>query len=413
MSGTPEKQRSPLLIIFLTIFIDMVGFGIVIPVLPLYAEGTRFNATPMQIGFLVGIYSCLQLICSPLFGKLSDRVGRKPVLLCSVIGTAAGFMIMGAAGSIWMLFLARIIDGASGGNISTAQACIADVTTPENRSKSMGLIGAAFGLGFVFGPAIGGVLSKVSLSAPFYFAGALALVNAAFIAFRLPETHGPEHRIQAHERASISDVFHQGNAALIITIFASYFLSIAAFSMMTTLFALFNLKRFGFDARHTGFILAYVGILGALIQGGLLRRLLKKPIEKQLTAIGCVLLAISMFLLPLCHSLSALLLVCAGVALGNGFITPTLNGLASRSADRRVQGRTLGLMQSAGSLGRTLGPPFATWLLGFDLASGNPGHYALTPFWVSGVILVLTLFLVLTLNPVKTPAPEPAAVPEM
>ena len=186
-----SAKRSPLLVIFITIFIDMVGFGIVIPVLPLYATGSIFHATNFQLGMLVGIYSFLQLICSPLFGKISDRVGRKPVLLVSVTGTCIGFLVMGAAGSLWMLFLARIIDGASGGNISTAQACIADVTPPDQRSKSMGLIGAAFGLGFVFGPAIGGVLSKFSLSAPFYFAAGLALLNVFFIAFRLPETHGP------------------------------------------------------------------------------------------------------------------------------------------------------------------------------------------------------------------------------
>src|ERR1700677_308770 len=215
-----SAKRSPLLVIFITIFIDMVGFGIVIPVLPLYATGSIFHATNFQLGMLVGIYSFLQLICSPLFGKISDRVGRKPVRLVSVTGTCIGFLVMGAAGSLWMLFLARIIDGASGGKISTAPACIADVTPPDQRSKSMGLIGAAFGLGFVFGPAIGGVLSKFSLSAPFYFAAGLALLNVFFIAFRLPETHGPEHRLQPHEKARIRDVFSHGHGALIGTIFA-------------------------------------------------------------------------------------------------------------------------------------------------------------------------------------------------
>lgn len=401
-------KRSPLLVIFITIFIDMVGFGIVIPVLPLYAEGSRFNATPIQLGMLVGVYSFLQLICSPLFGKISDRIGRKPVLLVSVAGTCLGFLVMGAAGSLWMLFLARIIDGASGGNISTAQACIADVTPPDQRSKSMGLIGAAFGLGFIFGPAIGGILSKYSLSLPFYFAAGLAFLNLFFIAFRLPETHGPEHRLQPHEKARIRDVFAQEHGGLIGAIYAAYFLSITAFSMMTTLFALFNQKQFNYDASHTGYILAYVGTLGVLIQGGLLRRLLKKPIEKELALTGAGLLAVSMFLLPLCHSLGALLLVCAGIALGNGFVTPTLNGLASRSADRRVQGRTLGLMQSAGSLGRVIGPLLATGLLGFNME-----HYALVPFWTSGAILVLTLFLIFGMSPAKTPVPETAAVPEM
>ena len=155
-----SKAKSPLGLIFLTLFIDMVGFGIVIPVLPLYAEGTRIGASPSQLAWIVGIYSLLQLICAPLFGKWSDRIGRKPVLVVSIIGTAVGFVILGAANTVWMLILGRIIDGASGGNISTAMACIADVTTKENRSRNMGLVGAAFGLGFMIGPAIGGEIER-------------------------------------------------------------------------------------------------------------------------------------------------------------------------------------------------------------------------------------------------------------
>ena len=166
-SAAPTPARSPLGLIFLTLFIDMLGFGIVIPVLPLYAEGT-IKASSAQLAWIVGIYSLLQLVCAPLFGKWSDRIGRKPVLVVSILGTAVGFVVLGAATTVWMLILGRIIDGASGGNISTAMACIADVTTKENRSRNMGLVGAAFGLGFMLGPAIGGVLSKqFNLATPF------------------------------------------------------------------------------------------------------------------------------------------------------------------------------------------------------------------------------------------------------
>ncbi|HMH45563.1 MAG TPA: MFS transporter, partial [Pyrinomonadaceae bacterium] len=163
-------KRSPLLVIFVTVFIDLVGFGIVIPVLPYYAEGTKFGATPSQVGLLFASYSIMQLIFAPVLGRLSDKHGRRPVLLASLLGTALGFFILGFATTLWMLFLGRIIDGVSGGNISTAQAYIADVSTPENRSRSMGLIGAAFGLGFTFGPMIGGIMSRISYGAPFYFA---------------------------------------------------------------------------------------------------------------------------------------------------------------------------------------------------------------------------------------------------
>src|SRR5207302_11177057 len=163
-------RRSPLLVIFITVFIHLVGFGIVIPVLPFYVEGTKFNASPRMVGLLFASYSIMQLIFTPVLGRLSDRHGRRPILLISLLGTCAGFLILGFAGALWMLFLGRIIDGISGGNISTAQAYIADVTTKEDRAKGMGLIGAAFGLGFVFGPAIGRVLSRRGINVPFLFA---------------------------------------------------------------------------------------------------------------------------------------------------------------------------------------------------------------------------------------------------
>src|SRR5437879_893586 len=186
-------KRSPLVVIFITVFIDLVGFGIVIPVLPFYAEGTKFGANPRQIGLLFASYSVMQLIFAPVLGRLSDRYGRRPVLLFSLLGTCAGFLILGFATTLWMLFLGRIIDGISGGNISTAQAYIADVTTEENRAKGMGLIGAAFGLGFVFGPDIGGILSRWGIIVSVLFAGSLAFANAILLYFTLPETVTSDH----------------------------------------------------------------------------------------------------------------------------------------------------------------------------------------------------------------------------
>ena len=190
-------KRSPLLVIFITVFIDLIGFGIVIPVLPYYAEGTRFGATPREVGLLFASYSVMQLFFAPVLGRLSDKYGRRPVLLFSLLGTCVGFLILGFATTLWMLFVGRIIDGISGGNISTAQAYIADVTTKENRAKGMGLIGAAFGLGFVFGPAIGGVLSRWGIHVPFLFAGGLAFANAVLLYFTLPETITPDHPARA------------------------------------------------------------------------------------------------------------------------------------------------------------------------------------------------------------------------
>ncbi len=403
-----SKAKSPLGLIFLTLFIDMVGFGIVIPVLPLYAEGSRIGATPAQLSWIVGIYSLFQLVCAPLFGKWSDRIGRKPVLVVSIIGTAVGFVVLGAANTVWMLILGRIIDGASGGNIATAMACIADVTTKENRSRNMGLVGAAFGLGFMIGPAIGGILSKhFGLATPFYFAAGLALLNALLVWLRLPETLTAESRARAQERATIGEVFHGGRTGMIAAILASQLAAVTGFSIMTALFALYCEKRFNYDAAQVGYILAYVGLLGVIFQGGLLRRLLKKPIEKQLAVIGAAILALSMAALPFTHTLGILLLVCFGISLGNSFVTPTLNGLASRTTDAHCQGRLLGLMQSAGSLGRFLGPMIGFGLVSMDGAS----NYARTSFFASAAILLLAMVCIIAVAPAQT-APVGEAIPE-
>lgn len=381
---------SPLLLIFLTVFIDMVGFGIIIPVLPLYAE--HFHATPVQIGWLTGIYSGMQIIFMPLLGRLSDRVGRRPVLIVSLAGTAIGFLVMGWATSLPLLFIARIIDGATGGNISTAQAYIADISTPENRSRSMGVIGAAFGLGFTFGPMIGGIMSHISYGAPFYFAAALAAANVVLLYFILPESLSPEYRSQPHERTRLAEVFRHGRGRMFGTIVATYFFTITGFAIMTTLFALFTEKHFGFDARQTGYLFGFIGIISVILQGGLIGRLIRIFGETALARTGLLLLAVAMAFLPFVPTLPMLLLACAALAIANGLANPTLNGLASQMIDRNWQGRALGLMQSAGSAGRLIGPLIGGWLLMFDL--GRPlTRYARTPFFASAVILLVAFAL--------------------
>ncbi len=395
---------SPLFVIFLTVFIDMVGFGIVIPVLPLYAE--HFHATPFQIGWLTGIYSGMQIIFVPILGRLSDRFGRRPILIVSLAGTAIGFLIMGWASSLVLLFVARIIDGASGGNISTAQAYIADVSTPENRSRSMGVIGAAFGLGFTFGPMIGGIMSRISYGAPFYFAAALAAVNVVLLYFILPESLSAEYRSKPHERTKLAEIFHHGHGRLFGTIVVTYFFTITGFAIMTTLFALFTEKHFGFDAHQTGYVFGFIGIISVILQGGLIGRLVKMFGETVLARTGLLLLALSLALLPLVPTIPMLLLICATIAIANGLVNPTLNGLASQMIDRNWQGRALGLMQSAGSVGRLVGPLLGGWLLMFDL-NRTLAFYARTPFFVSGAILLVAFALALNFRKPssdKTPA---------
>ena len=352
-------NKSQLGIIFLTVFISMVGFGIVIPVLPVYAKSKPFEMSPTELGWLVGIFSLVQLFSAPIAGKLSDRFGRKPVLLVSIIGTAIGYFVTGAALAPWMLFLGRIIDGASGGNIATAQACIADVTAPAERSRAMGHIGAAFGLGFIMGPALGGVLSHWGAAVPFYFAGALSLVNAIFVATRLPETLGREQRLHPAAKAPISAAFAGGRGGFISTLLAATLTATTGFAFIHVLFALFCADHFGWNLKQISYAFAYVGLLAVIVQGGLLRHLLKKNIEKELAVFGAATLALSLWLMPRTSGTGTFLAVCALMALGNGLVTPILSGMASRHVHGRAQGRVLGLMTAAGSLGRFLGPALA------------------------------------------------------
>jgi multidrug resistance protein len=364
----------------------MVGFGIVIPVLPLYAE--RFQASPMAIGWLTGIYSGMQIIFTPILGKLSDRFGRRPVLMLSLAGTAVGFALMGLADSLVLLFVARIISGVTGGNISIPQAYIADVTTPETRSKWMRLIGAAFGLGFTFGPMIGGIMSRISYSAPFYFAAALAAVNVVLLYFILPESLSKEDRAKPHSDAPIVEVFRHGRGGLFGIVVATYFFLVMGFTIMTAFFALFTSRRFGYDAHANGYLFGFIGIVTVIVQGGLIGRMVKMFGETALARAGLLITAVSLALLPFCHNLAWLLVACVGLSLGSGFASPPLNGLASQLVDRNWQGRALGVVQSAGSTARLLGPLLGGWLLMLDLHK-PPARYGETAFYAAALLCVI------------------------
>ena len=361
-------KRSPLLVIFVTVFIDLVGFGIVIPVLPYYAEGTRFGATPREVGLLFASYSVMQLIFSPVLGRLSDRHGRRPILLISLLGTCLGFMILGFATTLWMLFLGRIIDGISGGNISTAQAYIADVTTTENRAKGMGLIGAAFGMGFVFGPAIGGILSRWGINVPFLFAGGLAFANAILLYFTLPETVTPDHpaRVSAATGRGWNQLLQSLRQPRLSFVLTIYFLSIVAFSIMTAVFSLFMMFRLGYDAWHSGWIFAFVGVISTVIQGGLIGKLVKRFGEPALVIVGGLLFSVSLFASPFVGpaiGLLGILSIGALSSIGNALSAPSLSSLASKSASAAEQGGVLGVMQSVASLARAVGPSIAAILI--------------------------------------------------
>ncbi|MGI9168532.1 MAG: MFS transporter [Pyrinomonadaceae bacterium] len=410
-------KRSPLVVIFTTVFIDLVGFGIVIPVLPFYAEGTRFNATPRTVGILFASYSVMQLIFSPVLGRLSDKHGRRPVLLISIIGTGIGFVILGFATTLWMLFLGRILDGISGGNISTAQAYIADITTKEDRAKGMGLLGAAFGLGFIFGPAIGGILSRWGIQVPFLFAAGLCFANAMLLYFTLPETVTPDHPARTSAArgrgfAQLINSLKQPRLGFILTI---YFLFVVSFSIMTTSYSLYTMFRFGYDAQHNGYLFAYVGLIAVIVQGGLIGRLVKRFGELWLVIVGALFFAVSLFAVPFvgpnAGGLLAMLIGGGIFSLGNSLSTPALNSLASKSVGAAEQGAVLGVTQSVASLARAVGPSIAALLIHSnspEMGADGVSHYMsdrslLITFWTASVIMFLAFLLAVYFRRVQAP----------
>ncbi|HEV3064627.1 MAG TPA: MFS transporter, partial [Chthoniobacterales bacterium] len=384
-------KRSPLASILSIVFIDLIGFGMIIPILPLYAQ--RFQATEWQIGILLASYSFMQFLASPVLGWLSDRYGRKPVLLCSLVGSAAGYLLMANAASLGMLFAARILAGIAGASVGTASAYIADITPPQDRSKRIGLIGAAFGIGFVLGPAIGGILSHFSVIAPFWFAAILSVLNAILMWIVLPE---PE-RHTARQKGPLKDTFEQAGSWRLGVITVTYFIAIAGFAIVTVIYPQVSHRRFELDQSQISYIFVMMGLIGAAIQGGGIGRLAKRFGDANLAITGFALMAASMMLMPFASSVPIFLLFSVGLAIGNSLSQPTVNAMASKGASAALQGRVLGVVQSAGSLGRVFGPVIAGFLLTGDHLRPN-AQYGNTPFLVGGVIIALAFGLATTLR---------------
>ncbi|WP_438004317.1 MFS transporter [Sorangium sp. So ce321] len=363
-------RRSPLLPIFLTVFVDVLGLTLVLPLLPFYAE--HFGASELVVGVLAASYAVCQLVSGPILGRISDRAGRKPTLLASQTGTFIGFLVLGSASSLWMLFLGRIIDGLTAGNLTIAQAYISDVTRPEDRTKAFGLIGIAFGSGFLLGPAITGELaSRFGYGAPAYGAAVLSLTSIFLTATLLPAkpvvpVASPEAATAAPRPAAIGrgDAFRRYfDRPLARRRLLEFFAFSLSFSTLIGGLALFLERRFSFGVKETGYLYAFSGLIGGSIQGGLIGRLAKRYGEERLALVGFATMVIGYGLLGAAYTLPTLLVLVAIAAFGAAVVRPSVTTLLTKSVGRDEQGAALGVSQSLASVSQIIGPIGAGWLI--------------------------------------------------
>jgi len=351
-----KHHRPTLGIVFLIVFVDLVGFGIVIPILPLYGE--RFQPSGLTLGLLMASYSAMQFVFAPILGRLSDRVGRRPVLLVSLAGSVVGYLLFGFAGSLAVLFAARVVDGISGGNIATAQAVIADITGPEDRAKGMGIIGAAFGLGFVVGPAVSALLVDIQPWLPGVAAAVTSSLAFTLVLLKLPETLPEAARSEARRHplnlASLREVLT--SHPLVTLCFAAILLIIFAFSNFETVFAQFAAIQHGLEISQIGWLFVYAGVLGAAVQGGLVGRLVKIFGERTLVVTGSLIAALAVGSVPYPTGMTGLLVVLAALALGQGLAAPSLSSLTSKLVHPDEVGGVMGIYQAFSSLARIFGP---------------------------------------------------------
>jgi len=341
----------PLVVIFLTILVNLIGFGIIIPLLPFYAQ--TFGASPVAIGLLFASFSISQLIASPLLGEWSDRWGRRPILIFSLLGTVVSFVMLALAHSLVMLFAARVVDGLSGGNITTARAYIGDVTDESNRAKAFGMLGAAFGLGFIIGPAIGGLFARISYTAPIWAAAVITIIATALAWAWLPET---VHRVDAVAGSPWRALGELSRRPGLRTLFAVDFIYWTCFAIYQGTFALFGEQRFHFDVTQIGYILAGFGALGVVVQGALVAPVVRWLGERRTLTVGLIFAAFSWGATAFAYSVPMFIVLLVPGALGVGFCNPSLISLLSGAAGRHEQGRVQGAAGALESLGRTIGP---------------------------------------------------------
>jgi DHA1 family tetracycline resistance protein-like MFS transporter len=382
--------RRTLSTLFLIVFTDLVGFGIVIPLLPLYAE--HFHPSAWVFGLLMASYSAMQFVFSPVLGRLSDRIGRRPVLLVSLAGSIAGYVLFALAGSMTVLFASRLIAGLCGANIATAQAVIADTTPPEGRARGMGLIGAAFGLGFIAGPALAGVLLQLSVTAPGWGAASFSAIAFGMALAFLPETRRAGGESAAPRFASPFARLARGWAdRRLAPLLLLGFLIVTGFAGFEVTFAQFLHGRLDLPNDRVSFMFVYVGVLAAIVQGGLMGRLSRRYGEARLVMAGLLSITVGLTALAATHRLWPLLAILVVVSFGAGVVTPSLTSLVSRSAGHDEQGAALGAFQSVGSLARVVGPFSAEVALG-RWGVGAPAAFAAGLALIAAVAALRSLF---------------------
>ena len=428
------KRTPSILVIFLTVFIDLVGFGIVVPILPLYAR--EFGANRFIIGVIFAAYSAMQFIFSPIWGRMSDRIGRRPVLLMSTAGACISYVLFGFSSglanhvlALWLIVLSRILAGTCGGNITVAQAYVADITPPEKRSKKMGLIGMAIGLGFVFGPGIGAVsLSGLGLTGPGWIAAALSASNFVLAFSILPESRKPDSE-QAKPRPHLDQWIHTLTVPQVGLLVIVFFLATFSFSCFEATLSLLIKDNFHLDAiaagKTAGYLIVFVGLIGAFCQGGATGRLVKRFGEPKLIMMSLVLTGVALILVPFMQGAPEfsvkLLFQSAGwpwvklivalclLAIGSSLARPPIFGMISNLTPGHEQGATIGVAQGAGSLARIFGPIFANGLY----VVGNFQRPGVIPYLTCGVIAILTGILAMQRlskqSPLAAQQPEPNA----
>jgi MFS transporter, DHA1 family, tetracycline resistance protein len=380
------ENKKAFSIIFLTVFIDLLGFGLIIPILPTYAKD--LGATDAEYGLIISVYSLLNFVFTPFLGAYSDRIGRRPVVLISIFMNMIGYIIFAHAVALPLLILSRVLNGIGSSNISAAQAYIADITSPDNRTKMMGMIGAAFGLGFIFGPPFGGLLkSAYGIEGVGYGSAVLCLLNLISVYFLLPESnknlnvHAPIKFVPVN---SFINAFKKPVLRELMWLWVIYVL---AFAAMQTVSALLWKEQYGLDEKHIGYLFGIIGVASVIVQGGLIGRLNNMFGEKKLLIIGSILMMIGLGTVPFVPHENfwfwAVVNICF-ISLGNGCLTPSITALISKITPSEEQGRMLGLSQSVGSISRILGPAMSGVFYGW--------YYAF-PYIISAGFMVVGLFL--------------------